>query len=148
MMRVLRLVSVAAVALAAGCGGGSNATTPSIPCTLPAGTAVSVLYPIPGATGVPDSLSSVVLGVKPPLPSNWQIVLGSSTATYFGGSLVPGTPLPVPTPIATTPPGATVEYSTFVGTGGLVGNTVYQVALNNTNANCNSFPTFGSFTAR
>ena len=135
------------VAAFTGCGG-SNSTTPTIPCTLPSGTSVSLLYPIPSATGVPDSLASVILAVKPPLPANWQIVLGSSAATYYGGSLVPGTPIPLPTPIATTPAGATLQYSSFVGTGGLIGNAVYQVGLNNTNANCNSFPTFGSFTTQ
>ena len=140
-------VALTAVVGFSGCGG-SNSTTPNIPCTLPTGTTVSLLYPIPGATTVPDSLSSVILAVKPPLPANWQIVLGSSAATYYGGSLVPGAPIPLPTPIATTPPGATVEYSTFVGTGGLTGNALYQVGLNNTNANCNSFPTFGSFTTQ
>ncbi len=148
-MRRYRIVTVllAAFALAA-CGGSTNNTTPTITCTLPAGTGVSLIYPIANATGVPDSLSSVILAVAPPLPPGWQIVLGSSSTTYFGGTLTTGLPVPLPTPVAPTPPGATPQYSTFVGTGGLSGKTVYQVGLNNTNANCNSFPTFGSFTTQ
>ncbi len=132
----------------AGCGGSGNNSTPTIPCTLPSGTSVSLIYPIPSATNVPDTLSSVILALNPPLPSNWQIVLGSSGTTFFGGALTSGTPIPLPSPIATTPVGSTLEYSTFIGTGGLAGKTVYQVALNNTNADCNSFPTFGSFTTQ
>ncbi len=149
-MRFVTLcVALPAVVLSgAGCGGSSNNSTPTVVCALPAGTAVTLVYPIPSSTGVPDSLGSVILAVKPALPVGWQIVLGSSSATYFGGVLTTGTPVPLPTPIAPTPAGSTLQSSTFIGTGGLPGSTVFQVGLNNTNANCNSFPTFGSFTTQ
>jgi hypothetical protein len=149
-VRFVSLFALLAVVLgSAGCGGSNNNSTPTVVCALPAGTSVTLVYPIPNSTGVPDSLGSVVLAVKPALPIGWQIVLGSSSAaSYFGGVLTTGTPVPLPTPIAPTPAGSTLQYSTFVGTGGLPANTVLQVGLNNTNASCNSFPTFGSFTTQ
>ncbi len=147
MRRSFSLLGLAAVVVLASCNN-SNNTTPTITCALPTGTSVTLVYPIPNATAVPDSLSTVILAVNPPLPPGWQIVLGSSSATVFGSSLTTGTPIPLPSPIAPTPAGATLQYSTFVGTGGLGGNTVYQVGLNNSNANCNSFPSFGSFTTQ
>ena len=148
-MRYVYVVLMLSATLAvAACGGSNNNTTPTIPCTLPSGTSVTLLYPIPNATNVPDALTNVVLAVKPPLPANWQVVLATSGSAYYGQSLTTGVPVPLPTPIATTPLGSTVQYSSFIGTGGLFGNTVFQVALNNTNANCNSFPTFGQFTTQ
>lgn len=147
-MRYARVVLMSSVAVGIVACGASNDNTPTIPCTLPTGTTVALLYPIANATDVPDTLANVVIAVKPPLPANWQVVLGASGATYYGQPLTTGTPVPLPTPIATTPLGSTVQYSTFIGTGGLIGGTAFQVGLNNLNANCNTFPTFGSFTTQ
>ncbi len=149
-MRQMLVVAAWLAALGAvGCGGSNNNNgVPTIPCTLPSGTSVALIYPIPNATRVPDTLSSVILALNSPLPANWEIVLGSSAATYYGQSLLTGTPNPLPSPRAATPVGTTLQYSTFIGTGGLVSQTTYAVALNNTNANCNSFPTVGSFTSQ
>ena len=148
-MRIsLLFIALLAVIGSTGCGGSNNNNTPTVDCVLPSGTSVTLVYPVPGATAVPDSLGSVILAVKPALPVGWQVVLGSSSSTYFGGVLTTGTPVPLPTPIAATPAGATLQYSTFVGTGGLAADTVFQVGLNNTNASCNTFPTFGSFTTQ
>ena len=154
-MSVRSLVAFCVVALGAagiaGCGGGSTVTNgapPIVSCTLPSGTSVTLLYPISNATQVPDSLSTVVLAINPPLPSNWQVLLLNPNATYAGSHLQTGTPVPLPTPIAPAPAGSTVQFSTVTNTGGLVSNLVYQVALNDTNSSCNSYPTFGSFTSQ
>ena len=61
--------------IAAGCNSGSNNNVPVIPCTLPSGTTVSMVYPIPGATLVPDNLSYVITASNVALPSSWQVVL-------------------------------------------------------------------------
>ena len=142
---------LALVAGIAGCGGSSNNTTPQIiACTLPAGTFVAQIYPVPGATLVPDTLGEVILAINPPLPVNgsWQILLLNPTATYAGGGLQSNPPLPLPSPLASIPPGTTLQYSVFNNTGGLQSNSVFQVALNNNNSNCNNYPTFGSFTSQ
>ena len=153
-MSVRSLVAFCVVLLGgaaiAGCGGGSSVTNgpPVINCTLPGGTSVAVLYPIPNATQVPDSIATVVLAISPPLPSNWQVLLLNQNATYAGSHLQTGTPVPLPTPIAPAPNGSTIQYSTVTNTGGLASNLVYQVALNDTNSGCNSYPTFSSFTSQ
>lgn len=136
--------------IVAGCGGGGsnvNGGPPVINCVLPPGTSVTLLYPIPNATQVPDSLATVVLAINPPLPSNWQVLLLNPNATYRGSQLQTGTPVPLPTPIAPPPPGTTLQYSTVTNTGGLASNLTYLVALNDTNSSCNSYPTVGSFTS-
>lgn len=153
-MNVRSLVIFGALSLgagaAAGCGGGSTSNNglPIINCVLPAGTSITQLYPIPNATQVPDSIATVVLAINPALPANWQVLLLNPNATYRGSRLQTGTPVPLPTPIAPQPPGTTLQYGTVTNTGGLASGLTYQVALNDTNSNCNSYPTVGSFTSQ
>ena len=153
-MRFRSLAALCVLAFAgagvAGCGGSTvgNGAPPVVNCTLPSGTSVTLLYPIPNATQVPDSLATVVLAVSPPLPSNWEVLLLNPSATYAGSHLQTGTPIPLPSPIAPAPAGSNMQYSTVTNTGGLASGLVYQVALNDTNSNCNSYPTFGSFTSQ
>lgn len=139
--------------IAAGCNSGSNNNVPVIPCTLPSGTTVSMVYPIPGATLVPDNLSYVITASNVALPSSWQVVLlPPSGFVPPGGTLTTTLPSPLPTPNVVPTPNASatplvLQASSFAQTL-LYAATPYQVGLNNTASSCNSYPIIGTFTSQ
>jgi hypothetical protein len=152
-MRTIKLQSLAlgaallAVGLAA-CGGGGNTTPAVIPCVLPSGEQISLAYPIPGATGVPDSPGQIILAESVALPNSWQIILSlanGSAANAEGVVLTAASPLP--TPFA-TPAFANPIYQSSALTSGLASATTLIVLLNNQASNCNGLINLGQFTTQ
>ena len=139
---------VAACALAACGGGGTNQTSvPVIQCVLPTGTQVALAYPMPGATGVPDSPGQVVIGASPALPTNWQVVLAYGNLLVFESVVNPIAQGSVPTPYA-TPGFANPTYESSGLSGPLPAATTVAVLLNNESSTCNSYLQIGTFTTQ
>jgi hypothetical protein len=144
-------VLIGTAAVLAACNGGGNASYPSVvsvPCVVPSGTLVSLAYPAPGATHVPDSPGQVVLALSSPLPNTWQVLLELSNGSLGSeGLLNPIAPSSVPTPYA-TPTFANPTYETSGLTSGLPANMLVTVLLNDQSSNCNQYPPIGSFTTQ
>jgi hypothetical protein len=141
---------VAGVATLAACNTGSSVHgyTPIQPCVIPSGTTVTLAYPIPGATGVPDSPAQIVVAVSSPLPAGWQVVLGFNGAGYAAESLLtPIAPSAIPTPYA-APTSTPISYEGSGLTSALPGGTLVQVLLNDQTSSCNGYPQIGTFTTQ
>lgn len=92
MFRSLAVLVLAALSLA-GCSGVEAASTPStgvatpnLPCSLPYGTHVTLLSPLPGSTGVAAGLAPVVLVASRELPKTVTAVAVSAKGTATSGS--------------------------------------------------------------
>jgi hypothetical protein len=140
-------IVLAGVAALAACGGlATSGTVPVIMCVLPAGTQVALAYPVPGATGVPDSPGQIVVAVSSPLPATWQVVVEVPGQVATGGALLTAIlPSAIPTPYA-TPSFASPAYETSGLTGSLPAASTVQIGLNDESSDCNSYPLIGSFT--
>ena len=109
---------------------------------------MALAYPVPGASGVPDSPGQVVIAASTALPNSWQVVL-----QFPYGGLLPEdllntvAPAAVPTPYA-TPSFANPVYQSSGLTSALPAATTVNVLLNNQASNCNSFPSVGTFTTQ
>jgi len=145
----LLAVALASLALAA-CGGGSSsvvAPTPGPTCAP--GVQYQMLYPIPGATGVPDNPQQIAFAVGAPLPG-WNLYLNNvnslnnSVSTLATMQTITAQQIPQP---AATPSFANPVYQSVTLSGGFSsGQTVY-VWLNNLNSlTCTPLGPVGSFT--
>jgi hypothetical protein len=126
---------------------GSNSTTPAklTSCVLPAGTTVTMVYPIPNTTGVPDNISQIVLAANPALPSSWQTVMTVDNVNFVpnGQVVTAATPLPTPNSASGT---FTGTYQSSAVSATLQKGATTIVYLNDTAQSCNSFSAVGSFT--
>jgi hypothetical protein len=141
-------ILIAALAALAACNSGivTAPNVPAQPCVLPSGTTVTLAYPIPGATGVPDSPGQVVLAVSSPLPATWQVVLGVTGYGYYAEALLtPIAPAAIPTPYA-APTSTPISYEASGLTSALPAGASVQVLLNDESSSCNSYPQVGAFT--
>jgi hypothetical protein len=144
------LFVVSSALLLGGCGGGSGLSN-SGACALPNGVQTALVYPAPGATGIPDNFGLVVLGSTAPLPPTYQAHVVNSTrqdALLFDGMSAPPNPLPVPN----APPAfANPVYQASVNPGHtFAAGTTVTVYLNNENGNsyCLATLNLGSFVER
>ncbi len=133
----------------AACSSGQGSNPSSVPCSVPAGTQVQLLYPIPSATAVPDSPQQIVIGASSALPVNgnsaWDVVLDSNTQTVFGNAFATISASQVPQPSATPSfPNAVYQSSTLPGP--LSAMTAYTVYLNDSNSFCVPAPMPGGNT--
>ncbi len=146
-MKLPRLALVAATALGLGlaaCNNGSNNSFNPGNCTPP-GTTVMV-YPIPGATGVPASTQTIyVASVSSALANgNYGTAIAppNGLPVYNGGNFVRVSPSAVPKPAASPSFANPFYYSSNVG--GLSGGSTYSIGFNQ-NVTC--IPTnLGAFT--
>src|SRR5580700_4057366 len=70
----------------AACGGNGNTfTNPTPGPTCSPNTTVQLIYPIPGATGVPDAPQQIVFALATPLPSIWDAYIAPSSTGSNGG---------------------------------------------------------------
>jgi hypothetical protein len=123
---------------------GSNNGPPD--CGAPSGP-VELVYPLPGATGVPDTFPGVIFASTNGLPSTYEAILQEAGATLQVPQLkVKPAPSPLPTPYLQPyfqNPVFQVSGPTIV----LAAGTKYRIYLNDANSDCNpSF--FGSFTSQ
>lgn len=140
-------VLLAGLCALAACSGATPQGYAAIqPCLLPSGTTVTLAYPVPGATNVPDSPGQVVVAVSSPLPAGWQVVLGVVGVGYYYESLLtPIAPSAIPTPYA-APTSTPISYEGSGLTSALPAGTGIQVLLNDQSSACNSYPQVGTFT--
>jgi hypothetical protein len=141
---LLRKRSIAIIAgVLAGLLGLSGKTSPAVqPCTVMVPAPPRLVYPMPGATGVPDGNFTMVVSFKPVLP----ITLVGNTAVV--GPLVPAmVPNPLPTPLATPRPAG---HQAAYAVGPLAPATTYTLTMNvPANQHCPAkVETGGSFTTR
>ena len=121
--------------------------TPVVPCVVPAGTTVTLAYPVPGATGVPDALSQVVVAVSSPLPATWKIVLGAAGNGYGEELLTAIAPNAIPTPYA-APTSTPISYESSIVSGSLPAGSLVGVLLADTSSTCNAYPQIGTFSTQ
>ncbi len=140
--------AVLALSLAA-CGAFKNSVpTPPNPstCVLPAGVQTQVLYPIPGATGVPDAPQQIVFAISTPLP-NWGVATLIGNTGSYGLAFQTITAGQVPMPSA-TPSFANPIYVSSALTGSFPAATSVGVYLNNGASDCLPLTTGASFTTQ
>jgi len=150
IQRALFAIVAAAAVLAAGCGGGgSTGSGGPASCTLPSGTQTVLVYPAPGATGIPDNVPQVVLGSTTALPSGFSAYLvNTTTQIAFAFDNVGTAPVPIPTPNA-TPSFANPVYQNSANSGVTfsAGNSI-SVYVDNVNGGCVIPTSLGSFTVQ
>jgi hypothetical protein len=142
-------LAICAVAFAA-CGGGSSNVTPTPGPTCSPGTSVQMIYPIPGATGVPDAPQQIVFAVGTALSSNWDAYLAPSSNGSNGGytnSVQTITASQIPSPSA-KPSFANPVYQSVTLSGSLAPPTgaTWYVWINDLSGNCTPMGPLGSFT--
>jgi len=149
---VVSALATCALALAA-CGGGSpGITNPTPGPTCSPGTTVQMIYPIPGATGVPDNPQQIVFAVGTALSTNWNLYI--SNASNGNGTVSGQTPAAfqtisasqVPSPSATPSFANPVYQSVTLSTGLSPSGSTWWVWVNNTSGNCTPMGPVGSFT--
>jgi hypothetical protein len=127
-------VLVLSAALASGCNSSSN-NPPQ--CTPPNGIRTVLVYPAPGATGIPDNVGVVVFGSTSALPSSFDAFIVNNTtgnSGYYNLLGVPPNPLPSP---AATPSFASPVYQSS-GNPGITwfAGSSLTMYLNDTGSNC------------
>jgi len=144
----------AAAAVLAACSSGPSYTVPTPGPTCSPATTVQMIYPVPGATGVPDAPQQIVFAVASPLPSSWNLFLNTAdtlNATgyqgYTGAGFETISAGQVPSPSA-TPSFSNPTYQSVTLAGALVSKATYWVWVNNTATNCTPSGPLGSFTTQ
>jgi hypothetical protein len=144
---IILALSIFAI-VATGCGGGAPAPSPTTsPCIYnpPALPVLNLIYPMPGATGVPTDIGVLVYAGS----ENEAVDLEVGSTPFFsdGATIVPS---PLPSPAATAGPG---EQLYAVKIGALAANTKYTALWTGELPTCGgaveaeTFP-FGSFTTQ
>lgn len=155
-MQALRLIAgafvLAGAAALAACGGsGTTFTNPTPGPTCAPGENVQMIYPIPGATGVPDAPQQFVFVVASPLPNNWnayvtfQNSLANGAYTSAGMETITASQVPQP---AATPSIANPVYQSITLAGSFLSGESVYVWLNNLATNCTPVGPLGSFTTK
>ena len=140
--------ALCALAFAACGGSGTTVATPTLGPTCSPGETVQMVYPIPGATGVPDNPQQFVFVVSTPLPTynayfNNANTLDGAVATFATMNTI--TPGQVPSPAASPAIPNPVYQSIALPRGFTSGQTIY-VWVNDSTRNCTPLGPLGSFT--
>ncbi len=150
---VVSALATCALAFAA-CGGNGGVVNPTPGPTCSPGTTVQMIYPIPGATGVPDAPQQIVFAVASPLPNFWNLYISNasngngSVNGYTNAGMQTITAGQVPSPSA-TPSFANPVYQSVTLSGALTpAATTWYVWINDTNGNCTPAGPVGSFTTQ
>lgn len=121
-----------------------------VPCPLAAGTSAvpappDLLYPMPGATGVPDGNFTLVAGysIRPPAV---QLVTASGGIPAFSSNAWGPPPSPMPSPAATPRSSSEVLYGLAVPV--LAARTTYNVDVTFGTPPCQTTESAGSFTTQ
>ena len=135
----------------AACGGGASTPSPGpVPCPLGVGADAlpmppDLLYPIPGATGVPDGHFTLVVGYSftpPPM----QIVTAIGGMPALSSNAWGPPPSPMPSPAATPRSSSEVLYSLAVPA--LAAHTTYNAQVTFGTPPCQAMESAGSFTTQ
>ena len=149
---VAGLTFASCAVVVAACGGVNNAAAPPTPGpTCSPGETVQMVYPIPGATGVPTNVSEVVFAMPSPLPGYWggYVNYGNTLAggayTAYGVQTI--TAAQVPTPAA-SPTIANPVYQKIPFAGTFLPDANVYIWLNNTNSTCTPYGPVGNFSTQ
>ena len=147
------IAAAAALTLSiAACGGnGGSSLTPAAACVLP--STVQMIYPVPGATAVPDNPQQFVFAESAYLPASWNAYV--NTGNTLNGAIPTAatvqniTAAQVPQGAATPNPslGTPVYQSISLLNGFTSAQSIY-VWLNDTSSNCSPTGPVGSFTTQ
>ena len=153
LKRTIFAVGVLVVIALVACNGGSNTiVTPTPGPTCSPGAQVQMLYPIPGATGVPDNPQQLVFAASSPLPSTYNAVVNNAN-TLNGNQLPTAATVKViqasqvPSPSA-TPSFANPTYESISLLNGFSAQQTIYVWLNDTASSCTPLGPVGSFTTQ
>lgn len=113
---------------------------------VPAGVQTQVLYPIPGATAVPDSTVQIVFAISTPLPG-WGAAWSTTNSANYGLGFQTITASQVPSPSA-TPSFANPIYVSSTLTTSLPAASLVGVYLNDLGSNCTPVTANASFTTQ
>lgn len=141
----------AASLVACGGGGASNPAPAATSCVIPTGA--QMIYPIPGATAVPDAPQHIVIAVPAALSSSINAVIDNSTSQsdanvngFYASLFQTIQPQQIPAPAATPSFANPIYESSAVGVTFKAATLLY-VFINDESSNC--LPTqFSSFTTR
>lgn len=144
---MLRACALACFALLTGCNGAASLIRSAITC--PSAPPPQVLYPMSGATGVPDGAFTMVVAYPLNPSTLWnppQFVAAGGSSSISGGSYG-AAPNPLPSPIAT--PGSLGDQKFGVAVPPLQSGTKYSIAFKESGfANCSASSQAGSFTTK
>ena len=143
------LLGVAAVVVA-GCNSGATSGTSS-PCGFPVGTSSVLVYPAPGATGIPDNVSVIVLGSTAALPGAYGTLLvnnSSQNSVFFNQVAAAPNPLPLPNAIPSFANPVYQSSGNPQGSVTFVAGSSVSVYLNNTSGACTPTLLLGTFTVQ
>jgi hypothetical protein len=139
---------VAALVALGGCNSSSTSNPPPPPlCGAPSGP-VSLAYPAPGSTGIPDNFSGVIFVSKNGLYNSYQAWLalpGASLPVVL--QPVANAPTPLPSPLATPSYANPIYQMSSSGAVVLPAASKIGVYLNNANSSCTASYQ-GSFTTQ
>lgn len=133
------------------CGGGASSPSPGpVPCPLAAGMSAvpappDLLYPMPGATGVPDGNFTLVAGYSVTPPA-MQLVTGSGGIPALSSNAWGPPPSPMPSPAATPRSSSEVLYGLAVPA--LGAHTTYTAQVTFGTPPCRTTESAGSFTTQ
>ncbi|HEV3152327.1 MAG TPA: hypothetical protein VGZ02_00830 [Candidatus Baltobacteraceae bacterium] len=153
MKNFLPWIALAGVAVSlAACNNGAAAPGPPAPCGSPPGVSQTVLvYPAPGATGVPDSIGQVIVASNAAIsnsgPNTWDIELEDGLGNGFLGNAFAPAPSPLPTPNQ-QPTFANPVFQTSTFTNVNIPGETLAVVLNNTASSCTPSVQVGTFTTQ
>ncbi|HTX55612.1 MAG TPA: hypothetical protein VMD47_00775 [Candidatus Acidoferrales bacterium] len=139
----------------AACNGGGTVSAPTPGPTCSPGVQYQMLYPIPGATGVPDNPQQLVFAVSSPLPSTWNAYVNNTNSYSNGAYTIAGmetiSASQIPSPSATPNPSifpTTPYYQSITLASGFASGQIIYVWLNYSNGNCTPAGPVGSFTTQ
>ncbi|MHB8146526.1 MAG: hypothetical protein ACYDGM_04600 [Vulcanimicrobiaceae bacterium] len=143
---------VLALSLAACGGNGGTSLTPAPTCVLP--STVQMIYPVPGATAVPDNPQQFVFAESAYLPASWNAYVNNSNtlngAIPTAATVQNITASQVPQGAATPNPslGGTPVYQSISLLNGFTSAQTIYVWLNDTSSGCSPTGPVGSFTTQ
>ena len=117
------LLGIIAAALLAGCAGGPR---DPVVCNDPPIPALAMVYPEPGATNVPDALSTIVFSGEPAADDEMSIELSIGDQKIASTGTFGPAPSPLPSPAGTPLPGEPPSYFA-IAVNSLSPHTTYDV---------------------
>jgi hypothetical protein len=146
--RLLSCLAVAAAALAlTACNGNSTPSAPPGPCPTPTADTTVLVYPAPGATGVPGTFGQVIVASTTALPSKYGVLVTDAVNPAPGGVLgasFTAVSPPFPTPNA-TPSFGSPQYQSSAFNGVFASGQGVTVYINDPSSNCSPVGPIGTF---
>lgn len=128
-----------------------NTNNNSVPgnCGSPSGVSQIVLvYPAPGATGVPDSIPHVIVGATSSIPQGWGVTALSTVGQAANGVAFTTPPSPLPTPNQLPTFANPTYYDSPINASPPFAGSTVAILLNNVSSDCVPNVQIGTFTTQ